>query len=95
MSVLFVSTMRIKDPAKLAEYRKAVGPMVRGCGGELVCKSDSKIADVWGTLAADSVVIFRFPSMAAFQGWYDSPEYQELVPIREAGIEGEFAVFEE
>ncbi|MEC9339977.1 MAG: DUF1330 domain-containing protein [Pseudomonadota bacterium] len=95
MSVLLVSTLRIKDPAKLAEYRKAVGPMIRARGAELVCKSDHKVADLAGNLNADSVVIFRFESMDALRGWYDSPAYQELVALRDEGSEGEFAVFEE
>ena len=95
MSVLLVSTLRIKDPAKLAEYRKAVGPMIRARGAELVCKSDNKVTDLAGNLNADSVVIFRFESMDALRGWYDSPAYQELVALRDEGSEGEFAVFEE
>lgn len=28
------------------------------------------------------VLIIEFPSMAAAQAWYESPEYQEILPIR-------------
>ncbi len=27
-------------------------------------------------------VILEFPSREAFRAWYDSPEYQEILPLR-------------
>lgn len=94
MSVYFVSLLRVKDTAKLAEYRKTVGPMIRAHGAELLVKSDVKLADIQGRLDADSVLIFSFPSEQAARDWYDSPEYRALLPLRTAAFDGEFALFE-
>ena len=92
MSVLFVATMQVKDAEKLAEYRKAVGPMVRAMGAELVVKAQ-KMVDIKGVTADGELLIFRFADEAAFRGWWDSPEYAELVPLRDAGAEGVYTLF--
>jgi uncharacterized protein (DUF1330 family) len=33
-------------------------------------------------------VVLKFPSMQALQGWYDSPEYREILPLRTDNTEG-------
>ena len=33
-------------------------------------------------------VVLRFPDMAALRGWYDSPEYQKILPLRTDNSEG-------
>ena len=33
-------------------------------------------------------VVLKFPDMQALQGWYDSPEYQEIHPLRADNSEG-------
>ena len=37
---------------------------------------------VEGTIENPRTVIVEFPSMTAFRAWYDSPEYQEILPLR-------------
>ena len=94
MSVVLVASMKIKDADKLAEYRTATGPMVRAAGGELVVKA-KKLADLAGTSPEGDIVAFRFPDEATFRAWWDSEEYKQLVPIRDAGAEGVFTLYEE
>ncbi|MEL0081461.1 MAG: DUF1330 domain-containing protein [Gammaproteobacteria bacterium] len=94
MSVLFVATMQVKDAQKLADYRKAVGPMVRGLGGELVVKAQ-KMVDIKGESAEGELLIFRFADEATFRSWWDSPEYAELVALRDAGADGVYTLFNE
>ena len=33
-------------------------------------------------------VVLKFPSMEALRGWYDSPEYQEIISLRTDNTEG-------
>ncbi|MBT7542087.1 MAG: DUF1330 domain-containing protein, partial [Gammaproteobacteria bacterium] len=33
-------------------------------------------------------VVLEFPDNQALQGWYDSPEYQEIHPLRADNSEG-------
>ncbi len=37
-------------------------------------------------------IILEFPSMPAFRGWYDSPEYQEILPLRLKSTRGTLIV---
>lgn len=94
MSVVLLSQMRIKNAAKLGEYRKAVGPMVRAAGGELLAKSDSPEL-IGGCFDSHSVVIFRFPSREAVFAWLEDPEYAKLIPLREAAAEIDFVLLED
>lgn len=36
-----------------------------------------------------TVVIIEFPDMASGRAWYDSPAYQEILPLRTDHIDGE------
>jgi len=94
MSILLVVTMQVKDADKLAEYRKAVGPMVRAQGGELVVKAQ-KQEDLKGVSAEGELLIFRFADEATFRSWWDSAEYAELIPLRDAGSSGVFTIYTE
>ena len=94
MSVLLVATMQVKDEDKLAQYRKAVGPMVRAQGGELVVKA-AKLADIKGVAPEGELLIFRFADETTFRGWWDSAEYAELAPLRDAGADGVFTLYSE
>lgn len=94
MSLLLVATMQVKDADKLAQYREAVGPMVRAQGGELVVKAQ-KLTDLKGVAAEGQLLIFRFADEARFRSWWDSAEYAEIAPLRDAGADGVFTLFTE
>ncbi len=93
MSVILLAIMKVKDPEKLAEYRKLSGPMARTVGGELLAKG-TKLADLAGTMPEGELVAFRFPDEAAFRSWWDSDEYKALISLRDAGAEGTFTLYE-
>jgi uncharacterized protein (DUF1330 family) len=35
-----------------------------------------------GPWAPKRIAVIEFPSMAAAKAWYNSPEYQEILPLR-------------
>jgi uncharacterized protein (DUF1330 family) len=37
-------------------------------------------------------VIIEFPSREAFRAWYDSPAYQEVLPLRLNSVPGALAI---
>lgn len=41
-----------------------------------------------------TVVMLEFPSLADARAWYDSPAYQEILPLRRAHLEGEVILVE-
>ena len=79
-----------KDADKMAEYGAAAGPMVAAHGGELVARGPGEA--LHGDSGHAMVVVVKFPSKAAALGWYNSPEYQAIIPTRSAGMDCHFTV---
>lgn len=40
-------------------------------------------------------VVVRFPSLERLDAWHDSPEYQELIGLRQAGADMTMTSYEE
>lgn len=77
-----VGHITVKDPEKWARYREQVPATLAPWNAELVFRG--KRAAVWsGEHAHDDIVVIRFPDQEAARGWFFSPAYQALVPLRE------------
>ena len=46
-----------------------------------------------GAHDAELTVVIRFPSLDAAHGWFDSPAYQRLIPLRMAAADVELVSF--
>ena len=71
----------VKDEAMFAEYRKHVMPTLAAHGGKFVVRGGA-LSVVEGEWPHPRLVIIEFPSRAAAEGWYRSPEYQAVLPLR-------------
>lgn len=73
----------ITDPTKFEEYRSKVIPTIARYGGRYITKPGShKVLErpVWNPTR---VVIIEFPDMSALNAWYNAPEYQPLIKLRQ------------
>jgi len=86
MPAYIIGHITIKDAARWAEYRDKVGATITAWGGELVFRG-KQLKILNGTHTHTDTVVARFPDAAALLGWHDSPEYQALIPIRDAGAD--------
>jgi len=86
MPAYIIGHITIKDAARWAEYRDKVGATITAWGGELVFRG-KQLKVLNGTHTHTDTVVARFPDAAALLGWHDSPEYQALIPIRDAGAD--------
>lgn len=79
-----------KDADKMQEYGGAAGETVAKHGGEFICRGPAT------TLAGESsqkvMVILKFPTKQAAQDWYDSSEYQALIPTRLEAMDATFVL---
>lgn len=83
----FVDVLRIKDIAKMEEYKRQVGPVVKKFGGRyLVAGGKCDVAE--GQWRPTHPVIIEFPSLEQAHRWYDSEEYRDLKALRLAATEG-------
>jgi len=94
MTAFFVATSRIKDPQKYAEYGANAGATFAAFGGQLVVRG--KAGDVLaGASDHQTIAVVRFPDTAAINGWYNSPAYQALIPLRDEAVDMTLVTYEE
>ena len=84
MAAYLIAEHIITDSAKFEEYRTKVGPMIAKHGGRYITKGGTHKLPEGGHWNPERVVIIEFPSMAALNNWYNSPEYQPLIALRKA-----------
>lgn len=82
MSACVIGHITVRDEEKWALYRAQVPATLAPWGAELLFggKVDSVLA---GSHPHSDTVVIRFPDSAAVDGWYRSPAYQALIPLRE------------
>jgi uncharacterized protein (DUF1330 family) len=77
----------VTDRDRMAAYSKANGPLLAKHGGTVVGRGPGR--PVEGDWAPKGMVIIQFDTMEALEGWYNSPEYQELIKERQASSRGQ------
>ena len=81
MAAFFIATTRVKNPDKFQQYAIKAAATFAAFGGELVIRG--KMHEV---LSGDgdhhSAAVVSFPDMDSLSRWYHSPQYQELIELR-------------
>lgn len=82
MTAYALIELEITNMDGMTPYLEAVAATVAAHGGKyLVRAGTTEVAE--GALGQYPVkVVLEFPSMAAAKGWYDSAEYQAILPFR-------------
>ena len=93
MPAYLIGQIRVTDPAAWQRYVERVGATFPPHGGTVLWRG-VKVADLSRAAHGERVVVAQFESMAALRAWHDSPEYQALVALREAGAEVVLAAYE-
>jgi uncharacterized protein (DUF1330 family) len=88
MTAYLIANIEVTDPAGFERYRSAVPAVIAAHGGRYLVRGGAHRA-VEGALPLKRLVILEFPSMAALQGFYDSPEYRPLLELRLASTRSE------
>lgn len=88
-----VGHITVKTPALWDEYRSKVPGTLTAWGGELVFRG-KQVATLAGEMPFPDIVAIRFPDVAAANGWFASPAYQALIPLRQQAAEMLLQVFE-
>ncbi|MCK9380408.1 MAG: DUF1330 domain-containing protein [Sulfuritalea sp.] len=77
-----IGHLTVKDAGKWAEYRSQVPATLAPWDAELVFRG-SRLEILAGAHPYDDVVVIRFPSQEAINGWHSSAAYQALIPLRQ------------
>ena len=76
-----VGNITVHNPDRWAEYRAQVPATLVPWQAEIVMRAGTAQV-LSGTHAHTDIVVLRFPDIAAAHGWFNSPAYQALLPLR-------------
>jgi uncharacterized protein (DUF1330 family) len=86
MTYVVVTIKRVLDLEAFREYAVRVAPIIERYGGKYIAVD--KAPDVRsGEWPFVRTLIVAYSNAAAARSWYDSPEYQEMIPIRQRAID--------
>ncbi len=83
----------VKNADAMQPYIDKVGATVAPYEGKTLAAS-TNIAVMEGDWTPKRVVIVEFPSMEQAKAWYNSPAYQEILPIRLDNTDDKFLFVE-
>jgi uncharacterized protein (DUF1330 family) len=81
MPAYFVVEIEITDMEAMAPYREAVGATLTQYGGRFLARGGN-VELIEGGPEPKRVVLLEFADTAGFKRWYNSPEYQKILPNR-------------
>ena len=82
MAAYVIFDIDIRDMGQYQEFMKSAKPAVEAAGGKYLSRGgDHKVYE--GDWQPRRIVLFEFPSVAAFESFYYGPIYQNLKPIRD------------
>lgn len=88
-----IAEIDVKDAATYKIYSDQVPPIVAKFGGRYLARGGNPEA-LEGAAPAPRVAIIEFPSRAAAEAYYRSPDYQSIIPIRQRSAAGRLFLVE-
>ena len=93
MPAYFIAELETTNAAGIEPYRAAVPATITQYGGRFLTRGGATQL-VEGGPEPKRVVILEFADTAAVKRWYNSPEYQKILPIRLANSTGRAFIVE-
>ncbi len=94
MAYVVITVKAVLDSAAMQEYRSKVTPIIERHGGTYAAmEPNAEVkAGEWPYLRT---LLIKFPSFEEAQNWYNSAEYQAIVPIRLKAMDANIALIHE
>jgi uncharacterized protein (DUF1330 family) len=93
MPAYFIAEITITNEAGYEPYRLAAPACIAQYGGRYVARGGAaKLIE--GGPAPQRIVILEFADAGAARRWYNSPEYQAILPLRLANSQGRALIVE-
>jgi len=91
---LLVVTLTVKDPDKFNnEYFPKAAETLAAASATVLLKGIN-LEVLHGENDKKVIIVIKFPSQAAINTWYNSPEYQAIIPIRLESADTVFTSYE-
>jgi uncharacterized protein (DUF1330 family) len=90
MSYYLIGAITVHDQAKYAPYLEGTGVTQEAFGFEGLAFGPPELIE--GTSPAQRMVLLKFKDRDAFDAWYNSTDYQSLIPIRQNNADTHFLI---
>lgn len=95
MSAYMIVTIAIADRQRfLVEYGKPTAELIEKFGGSYLVRAPNCVSYEGGRVDGLSVVVSKWPSKAALDAFWESPEYGPLKAIRQSMSQADIQVVE-
>ena len=82
MSAFVIFDVEIRDPERYQDYTRQVKPALEAAGATYLARGGAhKVYE--GDWSPRRIVLLEFPSVAAWESFYNGPTYQGLKAIRD------------
>ena len=88
MTSLIIVDLTPIDKTKLSEYRALAAETLKPFNGHFIAKGE--IEALHGEAAHSMKAVIEFPDRESARNWYNSVEYQAIIPLREQGMQSQF-----
>ena len=90
MTTYVIVGLNPKDTEKMQEYSAQAAPIIAQYEGEFLAKGE--VLPLCGEYGYKVQVIIAFPNRARAEAWYNSTDYQALIPLRNQAMECHFQI---
>lgn len=89
-----VASVAVEDADAYGAYTARTPEVIARHGGRFIVRG-GPVTPLEGEMGLKGrLVILEFPSVDAARNWYDSAEYQEIIPLRTAASQGALVLVE-
>jgi uncharacterized protein (DUF1330 family) len=82
MAAYVIFDVEIRNPERYQDFMRQVKPALEAAGARYLARGGAH--QVWeGDWTPRRIVLLEFPSVAAWEGFYNGPTYQGLKAIRD------------
>ena len=89
-----IGHITIKDLEKWEKYRNQVPSTLKAWNAEIMFRGKLKSV-LSGKHSHSDTVVIRFPNIGQATLWFESPQYQALIPLRDEAADVDLLAFEE
>jgi len=93
MAAYLLAQIDVTDPEAYKLYAAQTPGVIQQYGGRFVVRGGNPEA-LEGDLVSSRMVLLEFADKAAARRFYDSPEYQRILPLRFAASRGRVALLD-
>jgi uncharacterized protein (DUF1330 family) len=84
----------VTNPEQMEIYKSKAKPLVESFGGEYLARGGAMVIKENQRWTPNRLVLLKFASMAQAEMFYNSPQYQALLPVSQEASERTLVIFE-